>query len=79
MTDDHDLEHGLAAIVGMFVGQFAAGVTRVASKYAALGSPPRTTRRLEEPNSPWRFRVAQKTCRRGDLNPHALAGTSPSS
>ena len=26
-----------------------------------------------------RFRVAQKTCRRGDLNPHAPKGTSPSS
>jgi hypothetical protein len=37
MTDDHDLEHDLAAIVGMFVGQFAAGVTRVASKYAVEG------------------------------------------
>ncbi len=41
-------------------------------------SPPPTTRPLEP--QCWRplYRVAQKTCRRGDLNPHALSGTRPS-
>jgi hypothetical protein len=32
------------------------------------------TRRLGAPSSPWRFRVAQKTCRRGDLR---LEATPP--
>ena len=51
-----------------------------AAFYATLGvsatydpnDPDRRARRLP-------YRVAQKTCRRGDLNPHAPKGTSPSS